>query len=368
MVDDMRLPYVTRDADRHGNVRLYVRKRGVAGKVRLREAPGTPRFMAEYAAAIDHLGIVAGSIVPQAARVAEGSLRHLSNRYRASPEFGDLEDSTKAVRRRLLERLCAHEVNGTEAGDLPWQKMQRRHVRLIRDGFRENDEDANGILKALRQMLAWGIDVGDLDVVNPASLVPYFASAGRGRHSWSIAEARQYEARHPLGTTARLCYDMALYTLQRLSDVAVLGPRHEEEPGWWHFTQYKNRNRHPVDLWLPIHPALQQSISLTPTGADTYLITAFGEPFSTKGLGNKVRQWCDEAGLPQCSLHGLRKGGAAILAEHGSSDEFLQSVGGWTTKKEVSRYTKAARQRIMAGQAVPLIGLDRVPPVGHKGG
>ena len=25
------------------------------------------------------------------------------------------------------------------------------------------------------------------------------------------------------------------------------------------------------------------------------------------GLGNRMREWCDEAGLPQCAAHGLRK-------------------------------------------------------------
>lgn len=36
-------------------------------------------------------------------------------------------------------------------------------------------------------------------------------------------------------------------------------------------------------------------------------------------IGNKMREWCDEAGLPQCSAHGLRKAGAAIAAERGAT-------------------------------------------------
>ena len=43
------LPYLMQDVDRHGNVRLYVRRKNV-GKVRLRLPPGAPAFMDEYKA------------------------------------------------------------------------------------------------------------------------------------------------------------------------------------------------------------------------------------------------------------------------------------------------------------------------------
>ena len=40
---------------------------------------------------------------------------------------------------------------------------------------------------------------------------------------------------------------------------------------------------------------------------DAYLVTQFGKAFTAKGFGNKVREWCDQAGLPECTSHGLRK-------------------------------------------------------------
>ncbi len=49
----------------------------------------------------------------------------------------------------------------------------------------------------------------------------------------------------------------------------------------------------------------------------TFLQTSFGKSFSANGFGNRMRQWCDEAGLPQCSSHGLRKLMAKRLAEAG---------------------------------------------------
>jgi len=42
--------HVVEDSDRHGNVRIYFRRRGER-KVRLTAKPGTPEFDAEYMAA-----------------------------------------------------------------------------------------------------------------------------------------------------------------------------------------------------------------------------------------------------------------------------------------------------------------------------
>ena len=47
---EQRLKYLVVDTDRHGNVRLYVRRKE-KGKVRLRARPGTRAFLDEYWAA-----------------------------------------------------------------------------------------------------------------------------------------------------------------------------------------------------------------------------------------------------------------------------------------------------------------------------
>jgi hypothetical protein len=43
----------------------------------------------------------------------------------------------------------------------------------------------------------------------------------------------------------------------------------------------------------------------TPTVGAIFVVTKFGTQFSVKGFGNKFRPWCDEAGLSNCSAHGL---------------------------------------------------------------
>jgi hypothetical protein len=45
----LNLPYLSANRDRHGNVRLYVRRNG--GYVRIKEIPGTPEFLKAYVGA-----------------------------------------------------------------------------------------------------------------------------------------------------------------------------------------------------------------------------------------------------------------------------------------------------------------------------
>jgi Phage integrase family len=70
------------------------------------------------------------------------------------------------------------------------------------------------------------------------------------------------------------------------------------------------------------------------------------------GFGNWFRVQCDDAGLPKSlSAHGLRKADATRLAEHGCTDHEIMAWGGWSSLKEVQRYTKAANRKRLAMQA-----------------
>ena len=72
---------------------------------------------------------------------------------------------------------------------------------------------------------------------------------------------------------------------------------------------------------------------------------------SSWGFGN-------QAGLPQCSAHGVRKARAAELAESGASEHEIMVITGHQTSKEVSRYTRAARQEVLAERAMARITRD----------
>jgi integrase len=106
---------------------------------------------------------------------------------------------------------------------------------------------------------------------------------------------------------------------------------------------------------LPVLPALQKIVDASPCGDLTFLVNAFGRPFTDAGFGNKVRQWCDQAGLKHCSAHGLRKAGATIAAENGATSRQLLAIFGWTSLKMAEHYARAADQKRLAESAMHLL-------------
>ncbi|MFZ3326332.1 MAG: tyrosine-type recombinase/integrase [Methylocella sp.] len=102
-------------------------------------------------------------------------------------------------------------------------------------------------------------------------------------------------------------------------------------------------------------PELQAAIDAGPCGNLTFLVTAHGKPFTTAGFGNRMRKWCDAAGLKDCSAHGLRKAGACIAAENGATEAQLMAIFGWSDPDMAVLYTKKARQKRIAGDAMRLL-------------
>src|SRR5215831_8189193 len=91
----------------------------------------------------------------------------------------------------------------------------------------------------------------------------------------------------------------------------------------------------------------------------TFLVTERGAPFTAAGFGNWFRDRCNEAGLPQCSAHGLRKLAATRLANAGCSTDQIKAITGHRSISEVARYTKAADQARLARQAAGLLRVER---------
>jgi len=85
----------------------------------------------------------------------------------------------------------------------------------------------------------------------------------------------------------------------------------------------------------------------------TFLVTAYGKPFSVAGFSNWFRRMCKEAGLPRgCSAHGLRKAQSRRLAEAGCTTHEIAAITGHTSLREVQRYTDAADQGRLADSAM----------------
>jgi integrase len=163
---------------------------------------------------------------------------------------------------------------------------------------------------------------------NPARDIPKFKYGSTGFHTWTPEKVRQFEERHPIGSKARLALAILLFTGQRRADVIRFGKQHVRN-GKLMFTQRKVRNRKPKQLTLPILPAQQGIIDASTCGDLTFLVNDLGRAFTDAGFGNKMREWCDQAELPNCSAHGLRKAGATFAANNGATSRQLMAIFGW---------------------------------------
>jgi len=89
-------------------------------------------------------------------------------------------------------------------------------------------------------------------------------------------------------------------------------------------------------------------------------MNGYGRPFTSNGFGNKFRDWCNEAGLPQCAVHWLRKAAASRLAELGCTEQEIMSITGQKTSKEIARYTRAASQKLQAERAIDKMSAKKI--------
>ena len=79
-------------------------------------------------------------------------------------------------------------------------------------------------------------------------------------------------------------------------------------------------------------------------------MTAWGKPFSPKGLTVRMRHWTKAAGLPPgYTLHGLCKTLGKALAEHGATTRQLMEVLGHDNMEHAELYSREAEQKLMAG-------------------
>src|SRR4051812_43026745 len=83
-------------------------------------------------------------------------------------------------------------------------------------------------------------------------------------------------------------------------------------------------------------------------GAPDSLITRHSRPYTPQGFGNASRDWCDQAGLPQCSAHGLRKACARRLAESGAQVSEIMSSTGHRDPRMALYYAREAEKKALA--------------------
>ena len=326
--------YASAFIDNRGKERVRLRRKGWPTHY-MQADKGTPEFSVEYHEWLENKPTEAVTD-----RATPGTFDDLIARFYRAQEWAELATSTQNTYRGELERFRA------KYGSRSAKTMQARHIKKLIGNMASTPSAANNLKKRLSQifdlaiMLEWRSD-------NPARPVRALKTRKGGFQTWQEEQIAIFEAAHPIGTKARLLFDLALYTAQRRSDLAIMGPQHIEA-GRIRVRQLKTKKT----LHIPIHPNLAKSIATTPTGHLAFIVSDRGAPYTKESLGNWFKDQRAGLGLEGFSLHGLRKAASRRMAEVGLSNQLIKSITGHVTDSEVSRYTRDAEQQRMADLAM----------------
>jgi integrase len=293
--------------------------------------------MAAYAAA---LNTVPKPVEVGASRTLPGTIDELCVCYYRSLEWSQLNATTQAKRRRVIERFRAH------YGAKRVATLRREHIETMLNNI-ETAAARRYRWTQIRPLLKFSVptlrkDDPTLDIAKIK-----IKSKG-GHHCWSDDEVAQYRAHWPLGSKQRLVLELALETTSRRSEIVRLGPQHVRDG---RIRIERIHGSRPVDI--PLTPELKATLDAMAPKHLTYLTTPDGKPRSPHGLAIDFAKWCDAAGLPaRCRLHGLKKAGMRRLAEAGATGHELMAVSGHKTLSMVQHYTAAADRTRLADSAM----------------
>lgn len=365
-------PGLKKDHTAAGTLRWRVRQEGSVNKlIKIPMGPGEPGFHEHYAAARRGEKLVTVKPV----KPKRGTLDELCDRYieamKVQVAAGNLSALTLSGRTTGLRHACeVKDLDGDRMGSLD-ADLPRPAFLHIWDSFGTRTGAAETCLKALRAAYKWGQDRGF-----PAnSAVFSVKSKHRGKGGavpWEAEDVAKFLTCHGPGTKARLWFCLAYATHSRISDVRVLGPKHEVMHDNRLCIEWQPKKKGSAFVSLPLDEMLLIELQNHTVG-ETYLQTEKGMPFaSTNSLDKQIRRWIVQAGLavndkPTRSQHGIRKGVAKLMAESGATEYEIMSAFGWTEPKTAAVYTKDFRRRTAANSAKARIAADGVQQSGGEG-
>lgn len=340
----MRLEYVTKETMPSGAIRYRFRRGKV--KVTLQGAPGSREFLEHYSSLRD------GVPAPEY-RAITGSVEWLVALYLKDLDqraaTGLASPLTLKGHRHHLGRLVGE--YGTKDANMPRSAIVKLHDKLM-----ATPGAADNLLKAVSALYKWAIRRDHVTCENPARDVTRNRKKTEGFIAWSQDDFAAYLARHGEGTMARRALILAMTTTARRGDLHRLGRQNEFEAGGRRWLKWRQDKAPHEMVEMPMPEALVAEVS----GHDnmTYLLNGYGAPFSNAGLGNKFREWCNQAGLTDRSLHGVRKGLSAVLTGAGAtSTEIDVLLGHEMGSPETRVYIRTAERARLAETVVDRINL-----------
>lgn len=351
--------YVSAFRDRHGKTRHRFRKHGSPSNGKyFKSALGTEEFRAEYREFLNP------SKKPEAvrSRAKPGTIDDLKDQYFAVPRRLGPSNVTQQKIMAVIEDFCegrGHRMVAHLRFDHLDAIIARKMIKSIKatpSGSREvgGFHAAKKLRKELIRFFKFANKIGMIDH-NPAidtEEVKRPRGEGRGGfHTWTEEEIEKFRKFHAIGSRERLAMELLLWTDQRRSDVVKMGMAQTRD-GCIPVKQEKTG----ATLWLPMAPQLVEAIVAMPPELSSpfcFLVTKRGKkPFTKESFGNFFRAACNDAGLPHCSAHGLRKATLRRMAELEMTNKTMKSVSGQERDETLAGYIRDADQRRLASSAI----------------
>ncbi len=337
--------YASAYFDRHGRRRWRFRKGGVS--VELGTDYGSEDFVRRYEAAVEGQR-VKGRI--GATRTVPGSLSALVASYYRSPAFLGLSEKTRRDYQNIIEKLrAAHGDERVTQGHL-----ERRHIMALLAEKADTPAAANVLRKRLLAVLDHAVDLGWRQD-NPAATVKPYRYERKPFHTWTEDEIARFNEAYPIGTLPRLAMTLMLHTGAAKVDAARLGWQNVKD-GRISYRRQKTLRSGGELIDIRILPELAAVLDALPRDRLTFLETRDRKSRSPDALGNFMRGWCDKAGLPECTSHGLRKAMGRRLAEGGATPHMIKVILGHKSLAMVQHYTSAVDGADLADAGFETLG------------
>lgn len=358
-------PRARERTDRKGNAFWVYREAGRNGRqVTLPGHPGDPAFKIAY----DRLAHGKTEIRTLPTAEMPRTFGKAWRRLETTMEWLDYDPATQRKNTRLIERFLSMQVDPAKAltwRQVPVEYLDADRLRAIIEGlFATNRTVALHMLVAIKKLLHVAIEIEKWikPQDDPSLSIRVRIPKSTANPAWPIAMREKFEARHPIGSTARTVYALGFWLGNRRGDIASLAwedlvceeietfDGSLEMVDAFDFRQKKNRNRHGGrEMFIPIVDKLAEALApLDRSKGGTVLKTKWGNPFSEKVLTNEMQGWTRQAGLPPgYTLHGLRRTFGTYLAECNIQARAIMEAMGHSSMTVTDGYVREANKKRM---------------------
>jgi integrase len=299
---------------------------------------GTPAFFAAYQE------VVSAHRIPDTKR-----FRSIIVRYRASPEFARLADSTKRNWRPWLDKIDEH------FGELKTRAFDKAEkakpaIRKWRGKYAETPRTADYGLQVLSRLMAYAVDpLGELGS-NPCEGVKQLYSNSRADIIWTDDDIAKVKAH--CSDEVAWAVDLAAHTGLRAGDLVKLSWSHVGKDA---IIMRTGKSRGRKEAIVPLYPALRDLLGRIPKRSLTAILTSsLKKPWNKDGLSGrfaeaKGKAWPEGTDL---NFNDLRGTAATRFYIAGFTIREIAEMMGWeedSVDRIIRRYvslTAALKDRI----------------------